>query len=276
MQKKNLFAHICIGLASMSSATMTLAETNTVFPTFLLMGEVHDNPEGHKARLNNLQTLIHQGWRPAIAMEQFDRENNTVLQQAMQACKDAQCVIDKAKGNSNWEWSLYAPVIETALTYHLPIVAANVSRADATLIRQQGFKGAFSEETIKQFSLPGSITPALRKGQEDAIIAGHCGYKPEEKLLTGFVNAQIARDIWMAKTMMDYKQTGVVLLAGNGHVRNDVGAVYWLHQQGQQQIKSIAYLEPTTSYQSAFDSVETISAHDRKDPCASFKAAKPQ
>jgi uncharacterized iron-regulated protein len=37
------------------------------------------------------------------------------------------------------------------------------------------------------------------------------------------VNAQIAKDIVMAQFAVQYQARGAVLLAGNGHVRNDIG-----------------------------------------------------
>ena len=64
----------------------------------LLLGEVHDNPEGHHQRYTYLQQLVEAGWRPAIVMEQFDRERADDLRSAMQGCRDADCVITKAGG----------------------------------------------------------------------------------------------------------------------------------------------------------------------------------
>ena len=39
----------------------------------VLLGEVHDNPVQHGLRLEVLRRAFEAGWRPAIAMEQFDR-----------------------------------------------------------------------------------------------------------------------------------------------------------------------------------------------------------
>ena len=38
----------------------------------VLFGEVHDNAAQHRLRLEILRRAIERGWRPAIAMEQFD------------------------------------------------------------------------------------------------------------------------------------------------------------------------------------------------------------
>lgn len=69
-----------------------------------LMGEVHDNLAIHEARLARLKQDIKAGWRPAIIMEQFDRERQDDLTSAWQTCPDAACVIKKA-GHEGWNWS---------------------------------------------------------------------------------------------------------------------------------------------------------------------------
>src|SRR5262249_20557464 len=55
----------------------------------LLLGEVHDNPDGHARRTALLAQRIERGWRPAIAMEQFDRERQEDLDRALSVCGDA-------------------------------------------------------------------------------------------------------------------------------------------------------------------------------------------
>ena len=44
---------------------------------------------------------------------------------------DADYLIAQAKGAPSWRWELYKPYIALALEYDLPIVAANLARADA-------------------------------------------------------------------------------------------------------------------------------------------------
>jgi hypothetical protein len=50
--------------------------------TVLILGEVHDNAEQHRLRLEVLHRAFAQGWRPAIAMEQFDRDRQDGIEQA--------------------------------------------------------------------------------------------------------------------------------------------------------------------------------------------------
>src|SRR6478609_3471856 len=63
----------------------------------VLLGEVHDNAQQHQLRLVALQRAFASGWRPAIAMEQFDREHQADIDRARrERPADAQHVIDAA------------------------------------------------------------------------------------------------------------------------------------------------------------------------------------
>eukprot|EP01034_Spumella_vulgaris_P029700 gene29700-36791_t len=114
----------CAG--SKNKSTPSQSEPVTDNPQVLLLGEVHDNPDGHKLRYQQLFRRVEAGWRPAIAMEQFDRENQELLNKAQKECRDAQCVILVMAG-PRWDWDQYRPIIDLALRYDLPLIAANLS-----------------------------------------------------------------------------------------------------------------------------------------------------
>ena len=241
-------------------------------PQVLLLGEVHDNPAGHRARLARLQALIDSGARPAIAMEQFDRERQPELDRALHDCADADCVVERAApARAGWQWPLYRPVLELALRHRLPVLAANVSRQDAGRIAQQGYAAALDAGTIATYGLDRPAPAALVQVQRDEIAQGHCGMLPEAAL-DGMVRAQIARDVWMARTLA--AQAGaapvVVLLAGNGHVRKDVGVARWLAPADRARARSVGFVEHVPAA-GEFDEVHRIPAHPRGDPCEAFR-----
>ncbi|KAF7599040.1 MAG: hypothetical protein CGU28_07795 [Candidatus Dactylopiibacterium carminicum] len=237
---------------------------------FLLLGEVHDNADGHARRLALLQSLIAAGARPAIAMEQFDREHQAELTQAMQTCADADCVIRRAApGRQSWHWPYYSPVIELALQYRLPLLAANLSRQDAARIVREGFAAALDAETRQRFGLDASLPQALLQEQAAVIAEGHCHLLPEN-LLPGMARAQVARDVWMARTLLASPAAQTVLLAGNGHVRHDLGVPCWLGDAASGTL-GIGFLEPDTPA-APYDRAETVAARtDRGDPCGALK-----
>ncbi|WP_410522805.1 ChaN family lipoprotein, partial [Parvimonas micra] len=68
---------------------------------------------------------------------------------------------------------------------------------------------------------------SLVGGQRVELEAGHCGKMPSD-LMPGMIRAQIARDVWMETLIARQAGHAVVLLAGNAHVRRDLGVPHWL------------------------------------------------
>lgn len=233
----------------------------------LLLGEVHDNAAGHAARAELLRQRIEAGWRPAIAMEQFDTAQQAALDAAMRECTDAACVVAKAApGSSSWTWAYYEPVIALAMEYKLPLLAANLSRADASKIVKEGFAAALPAGLIAGYALDALPAPLLA-AQEAEVRGSHCGMLPET-MVTPMAKAQVARDIVMAETLRAHADRGVVLIAGNGHVRGDIGVPFWLRRDGLA-ARAEGFLEPASD-QAGFDAVHRIPAASREDPCAGF------
>jgi uncharacterized iron-regulated protein len=238
-------------------------------PQVLLLGEVHDNAQGHKLRYELLRQRVEAGWRPAIVMEQFDRENQDLVDKAQKGCADAQCVIQVA-GGARWDWQLYYPVIQLALNYHLPLVAGNLSRADASRVVRDGVASSFDPKSVKEYKLDQPLPTAVTSAQQQEIIAGHCNMLPE-MMVGGMVNAQVARDIWMARIVRDQQPRDVVLIAGNGHVRKDIGVGYWIHQVAPAlTVRSVGFIEGRENG-GRYDSIQTLAPQQRDDPCKQLK-----
>jgi uncharacterized iron-regulated protein len=86
-------------------------------------------------------------------------------------------------------------------------------------------------------------------------------------------HAQLARDGVMAKVLRTRAAAGgVVLLAGNGHVRRDMGVPHWLGGR-KRRVFAVAYLEGGNGSTpvAAFDAVARTAAAKRADACAAFE-----
>jgi uncharacterized iron-regulated protein len=240
-------------------ASQAASPAGSAAPTVLLLGEVHDNPDGHRARFALLQSRVAAGWHPAIAMEQFDRERQPDLDRARAVCKDAACVVAMAApAKAGWNWDFYAPVIDLALREHLPLYAANLSRAAAGSIVEHGYDRP--------------IPPEILQPQVDEVRAGHCGMLPDD-MLAPMASAQVARDVAMADVLaaaLAAHPEGVVLVAGNGHVRRDFGVPRWLRDRGIAS-ESVGFVEDAAET-AHFDRAEVVPPFARPDPCAKFKA----
>ncbi|WP_288841370.1 ChaN family lipoprotein [uncultured Deefgea sp.] len=253
-------------LLSLLAACQSPSSLQSVAPTaqpVVLLGEVHDNALGHQQRYAWLKARIKAGWRPAIAMEQFDVERQADIDQARaKRPKDVDFLIKKA-GGARWDWPLYRPIIQLAMQYDLPLLAANLSRQDAATLMKNP---QASLTSLAGMDLNAAIAPAVLAGQRQAVQAGHCGKLPlamEEPM----ARAQIARDRLMAQVMTPYLSQGVVLIAGNGHTRRDIGVAQWLPQA-----YSVGFVESEQEHY--FDEVHPILAAQRPDPCATLQLNK--
>ena len=237
----------------------------------VLLGEVHDNTAQHALRVAALRQLFLAGARPAIAFEQFDRQHQSDIDRARgERPRDADYLIAQAKGDAGWHWQFYRPFVELALEYDVPIIAANLSRDDAMRVAIDGWATVFDAKTIGALKLD-KLPADFRRKQEEAIAIGHCGLLPR-KMLAPRARAQIARDILMAQSILPYATRGVVLLAGNGHVRRDIGIPYWLPSAAAQKAISIGVLESGDNGAASesitnFDAYVITEAAEREDPC---------
>ena len=248
-----------------------LALSAAAEPAIYLLGEVHDNPEGHAQRFEKIAEIVRAAPQPVIAMEQFDREKQAALSAAQQECPDAACVIERA-GGKGWDWDFYKPVIDLALRQRIPLVAANVSPQDARLVMRDGLSAALSAKLRDAYGLNAGVPSEVDAIQREAVFQGHCRMAPKAAL-GGMVSAQVARDVWMAHVLREHPQSTVLLLAGNGHVRKDAGVYYWLSPQERQRTQVHAYVEsPQAADAALFDQIHPIAAVEREDPCAVFRA----
>lgn len=242
----------------------------------VLLGEVHDNAAQHAVRAAALRRLLAGGARPALAFEQFDRERQADIDRARREVPPAgrtlaEHVIEQARPARGWDWGLYRPFVELALQYDLPIVAANLSRADAMRVASGGFGAVFDQATRERFGLD-ALPPPLLAAHEKAVDDGHCNRMPAEAL-PPMAKAQIARDLALAEAIRPYLARGAVLLTGNGHARRDIGVPFFLSEAERAQAVSIGLLErdkPEEDWAQRFDVAFATPVQAREDPCATI------
>ncbi len=244
-------------------------------PAIVLLGEVHDNAVQHRLRLELLERAFAAGWRPAIAMEQLDREHQADIDQARaQFPHDADRLLERAAADrSGWNWAYYRPFVELALRYDVPLLAANLSRADAMRIAREGYAAVFDPAQRAALGLDRAVPADIERIQSAEISSGHCDAVPVA-LLPGMVRAQLARDAWMADVLRSHAAQGIVLLAGNGHTRRDIGVPHWLGPEASARVLSVGFLEAggSRSAPGAWDVIVRTPAAVREDPCKGIRA----
>lgn len=250
----------------------------------VIFGETHDNAAQHALRAATLRLVFEHGARPALAFEQFDRERQADID-AVRRDRDATGSSTEvaariaALGNRGWNWDFYRPYLQIALDYQVPIIAANLSRADAIRIARNGFDAALAPAQQARLGLD-RLWPALVATQQREIEAGHCGLLPADDVAP-LARAQIARDAIMALEIAPYAARGVILLTGNGHARRDVGVAHYLALPGMDRAPAltIGLLEDAGGGDppaKAYDVVVTTPAQPRPDPCEELRRNFPK
>ena len=237
----------------------------------VLLGEVHDNAQQHAMRAQALRALLDGGARPALLMEQFDRERQPELDRTLaRPGVTADDVIAAAGGGtasaSGWSWPLYRPYIALAIEYRLNLVAANVSRSDTRRVVAGG---------LASLDFDARVPADIEAPQAQALVESHCGLLEARQAQT-MVAAQVARDQFMARALEAHAAHGAVLLAGNGHVRRDIGVPRWLNTATRDRSLSIGLLEPGDADAAAFDAALTTPAQTRPDPCDAMRRGATQ
>ncbi|MEO8204509.1 MAG: ChaN family lipoprotein [Betaproteobacteria bacterium] len=243
--------------------------TSAMLARFVILGEVHDNAEHHRVQAEIFAALLRNGRKPALAMEQFDREHQPALDAARGRGEgNAERLADAgAFDRKGWRWADYKPLVELALDAGVPILAANFSRADARALMQSGKVAP---------GLP-PVSAETGTALEKDIVSGHCGHRPAPTVLAGMVQAQRARDAAMAGALQHAGAGGAILIAGAGHARRDRGVPAYMPAQMRDDLLSVGFVESTGPvdlrvYAGIYDYVWVTTAPERIDPCESFKS----
>jgi uncharacterized iron-regulated protein len=271
---KKALRWLCVPLALGLGACASGPAPLTLQQPLSLLGEVHDNAAGHRLRLQAFDALLATGARPALVMEMFDRGDQPVIDaaRARQPRPTAAALVAEvlaarptgAPTGGGWSWSFYEPFIERALQLDLPLVAANVGRAEARLVMRDGLAAHGFDPAV-----PEPVLAALGAG----IEASHCG-QVDAPMARRMALAQVARDQQMARALEAQAARGAVLLAGNGHVRTDLGAPRWLGPAARARAESIGVVESGDG-SAVYDRRVEVAAQPRPDPCAGMPTRRP-
>jgi len=252
---------------------------------YRLLGEIHDNPSHHAIRARLITELAGRGLRPAIVMEQFDLERDDALRAAQSEGADAEHLASAGQlDRKGWQWPMHKPIIEAALAARLPVRAANLAREQ---LREDVQSLAARDAGGRWYARfhAARWTDAQEAMLHEDIAASHCGKVPES-IVPRIVLAQRLRDAAMAQALIDAATSdGAILIAGDGHVRADLGVPVYLHAPGfpDSNAKSISvgFVEASKEQQRAndfprqvvadnpgFDYVWITAPAEREDPCA--------
>ncbi len=196
---------------------------------FVLLGEVHDNPDHHRLQGWIVAELAALGGRPTVVMEMISQDKADALADYLERADATAHGLGRALDwdASGWPaWSMYQPIAEAAFSARLTIRPGNPSADLTREAAQKGLEALGAREV--QLALDAPLSPALNKALDDALYAGHCEMVPRERLQP-MARVQRLRDAVMADALL--ADSEAVLIAGNGHVRADRGVPWYLRRR---------------------------------------------
>jgi uncharacterized iron-regulated protein len=241
---------------------------------YLLVGEVHDNPDHHRIQLELLRLWMERDVRPALVFEQFDRSQQSQIDKYLYDLNRLEEETEfTARG---WDWDAYLPLLKAARSERLSVYGGNLSREELRATRQE----APSDELNRL--LEPCLLPAAMESLKTDIADAHCGMLDAATIDKMFA-AQRLRDASLAATMLE-ASAPAMLIAGNGHVRLDYGVGQVLSLNQDQKLLSVGLVEVSPDYQTPEDYgylfVDGVAVFDiaiftprvrDEDPCETFR-----
>ncbi len=207
--------------------------------SYLLLGEKHDNPDHHALQLAVFDYFIQRQKISGVSFEMMDSEQQPLLNGlSTRQLKDLNAINEYLQwDNDGWDWAYYGPLLRAVITAGVDISAANISNEKMMQV--------YAEPASAE--IEGILNPDTMTALEKDIDESHCGMLPASQF-PAMVRVQQARDYAMAQSLAEaFPTTMQILIAGNYHIRHDLGVPnYLLHEQpglNKEQIVSVAFME---------------------------------
>lgn len=233
---------------------------------YVLLGEQHDNVLHHQRRGELLMAL---GPGVPVVVEHLPR--GKTVQPGERLLPRLQAAGFDAKA---WAWPLHEALFAPAVSSGRPAAGANAPVDLARRVAREG-EGAMPPDHLRL--LRSSPLDAQASATLDVdLVDGHCGMLAGDRL-AGMRWAQRLRDasMWMAlREVADLHGKPAVLLAGNGHVRDDYGVpVLARLQQPTARVISVGFVDSGRLHVALPYTYiwHTAAPASRKDACESLK-----
>lgn len=251
-----------LGACAHQPPTTVSALLERVMPTpVLMLGEQHDAPEHQALQRDVVQALGARGQLGALVMEMAEQGRQTTGLSADASetrVREALAWTDDA--TTGWPWATYGPVVMAAVRAGAPVLGGNLPRSQM-------------RAAMGNAGLEGRINSAALQEQREGIRSGHCDLLPEGQI-GPMTRIQLARDDAMARTTVAAVEKAgagktVVLVAGNGHVRRDLGVPLYLPATLEHRVVMAQAGGPRTALPS--DAVWLTPPQPPRDHCAELR-----
>ena len=225
---------------------------------FILLGELHDNPQHHQARAEIIEQLA--SCRPTVVAEHLEYGKRFETRGDLETDL-AQAGFD-ARG---WEWPLHRPLFQKIVDLGLPLLGGNLPPEQARKAVREGTDALPAPLASRIARHP--LSPEAEQALDRDLEQGHCGHMPA-KWLPGMRLAQRARDAAMLAALENAPGRPAILVAGNGHVRRDYGIPSLMGASSHVSIGFIESPAPDATQYRMYDYVWVTDPAQREDRCA--------
>jgi uncharacterized iron-regulated protein len=227
----------------------------------LLLGEQHDAPEHQRWEADSVRWLAERGRLAALVIEMAEAGTGT---DGLPPDANAAQVYAALRWNeAAWPWERYRAVVMAAVAAGVPVRGGNLPRSR--------MRAAMQDEALDRH-----LPPAALALQRNAIEEGHCGLLPADRVMP-MVRIQLARDASMAQVVQQARQEGrtVLLAAGWGHVRRDLGVPTWLPANFNAKVAIAQAGQARAAIESEANYIHPTPALAPRDHCAELRARPP-
>lgn len=242
----------------------------------VLLGEVHDNAVDHALRGALITAFASR--RPAIVFEQFARAEGPMA--PPQPGESLATWLDRnGFDRRSWQWPLHQPVVDAAIAHGRSLWGTGLSRdALRSVVRDTG---ASAPPELRRLMNQAPLDSTAKAKMDRELVEGHCGQLPASSV-PGMRAAQETRDASMAAALLAAGVSGpgpAWLIAGNGHVANDVAVPRILRVVAPgKTLLSVGLLErqadgamPAADERRVYDVVIVTPRATREDPCRGLR-----
>lgn len=204
-----------------------LSKADVVF-----LGEIHNCAITHWLELRILQSLyLTHGNNLALGMEMFEADNQLILNEYLQGLIFSDRFEEEARLWPNYSTD-YAPLVYFAREHHLPVIATEVPRRYAAMVKDRGLKclDTLSAEA-KTFLPPLPIRYVVNEHTEQGFaLMRMMGQHKTDSGNSHLSEAQALKDATMAWHIAQHAQKKVLHVNGNIHSDGQAGIVTYLRQ----------------------------------------------
>lgn len=194
----------------------------------IYVAEQHDHRRHHEIQLEIIRLAYDANPHLMIGMEQFERHLQPHLDDYTQSRIDEPTFLERVDWKKSWgfDWSLYQPILAFAREHRLKVVALNARRG---LVRQVGKGGIASLSAGDRAQIAAEIDTTDSAHREQFMAAFSQHGSAGGPMADHYYEAMCVWDETMAESAAraiaesEHPDTGMVVLAGAGHIAYDFG-----------------------------------------------------